>query len=460
MSSGQCNNARRSTLTIAFTACFLATSAIAQGADGDWDIDISGSHRTLYEYLDNPFRLNRTEDEALVSLRTRVAARATKGNWTFGAEVQDSRAYDADDLRNLNVGAVNAVEPIQYYVQYRQQNAFADGGEFGFQAGRFTWPLGSGRLIGRNGYRNTVFNFMGARAHVESGSGNRLDAFWMMAGQIRPLDPRKLQDNEVKHDRYADDLWLGGLFAESPTLISGVTSRAYAMWLEEDDTPGKRLSQNRSLFTVGAQFLKRPAADQWDFDFEGAVQRGERRATFNPLDTNDLKVRAGFLHAALGYTFAASNLNVAATYDFASGDDDPNDGRSGLFDPYFGPIRGDLGPTGLFTMVHRNNISAPGMRLNYKPHERFDLMFHWQAIWLDSATAAFGRIGVRDITGNSGTFVGHQIQTRVRTPLWEDKLKLELGAVSFQNGEFFKNAPNATGNGNPFFFYAALEFFF
>ncbi len=448
-------------ISVVCALAIMASPAIpAVAADDDWSVGLTGAQRTLYEYIDNSFRPGRTDDEALVSFRTNLVLQATNGNWELGAELMDSRTYDADDPRNLTPGMVNAVEPIQYFVRYRQQDVFDGGGELGFQAGRFTWPLGSGRIIGRNGYRNTVFTFMGARAHVQSGDGNRLDAFWMMPGQIRPNDTASLEDNEVKHDRFSDDLWLGGFFAESPTLISGVTSRGYAVWLQEDDTPGKQESQDRSLVTLGAQFQKKRASGKWDFDVEGAVQRGERRETNSPLDVQDQKVRAGFLHAEVGYSLIDTGWNVAATYDFASGDDDPNDNRSGLFDPIFGPIRGDLGPTGLFTMVHRNNLSAPGARVLYNAGGSWDLMVHWQAVWLDSATDAFGRIGVRDISGSSGTFAGHQIQMRARVPLVENKVRLEIGAVSFQNGEFFRNAPNATGNGDPFFAYSALTFTF
>ncbi len=435
-------------------------AAHAQDTPSGWTLDLSGAHRVHYEYLDNPFRPGRTEDEAIVSLRTAIVAKARKGGWEFGAELHDARAYGADDVRNLTAGIVNAVEPLQYYVRYTHKNAFAGGGEVGAQVGRFTWALGSGRVIGRNIYRNTIFTFAGARAHIATENGNRLDAFWMMPGQIRPVGADAFDDNEIAHDMFDDDFTLAGFFGESTSLLPGITSRAYAIWMDEEDNIGKRETFDRNLFTLGAQFQKKRTAGAWDFDIEGALQRGERRATRNPADVTDLNVRASFLHAEVGYSVADSGLNVAATYDFASGDEDPTDGRSGLYDPIFGPIRGDLGPTGLFTMVHRNNMSAPGARVLYKPGTPWDLMFQWQAIWLDSAFDTFGRIGVRDITGQSGTFAGHQIQMRARVPLVQDRVKLEVGAVSFQNGEFFNQAPNATGAGNPLFTYVSVEFLF
>ena len=444
---------------LAFGPMLVALTSGVQAVD-DWQLSLEGAHRTMYESLDNQFRIGRTGSEDIFNFRTSLKASASKGGFTAVVEVEDSRAYGFEDLRNITPGQVNAVEALQYYVRYEADASFLLGAKAGIQAGRFTWPLGSGRIIGRNGYRNTRFSFLGARAHLQTDNGNRVEAFWMMPAEIRPNDTPSLDDNEVDHDRFSDDLTLAGVFAESKTLFEGVTSRAYAVWLDEEDTPGGRQSRDRSLFTFGAQFQKPRQAGAWDFDIEGALQRGERRETSNPLDGTDLDVKSGFLHAEVGYSFADSGLNVAATYDFASGDDDPADGDFGAFDPIFGPIRGDLGPTGLFTLVHRNNISAPGGRLMYRPGTPWDLMFQWQAIWLDSANDVFGRIGVRDITGQSGTFAGHQIQARFRMPLLDNKLRFEMGAVSFQNGEFFRNAPNATGNGDPFFFYTSLEYFF
>ncbi len=444
---------------LSFLALAGALSAEAVAAD-DWQLELQGAHRTHYEFLANQFRPGRTGDEDIFNFRTSVRATVTKGGFSAVAEIEDSRAYGFEDQRNITPGQVNALEPLQYYLAYEFDASFVLGAKAGVRAGRFTWPLGSGRIIGRNGYRNTRFSFLGARAHLQTENGNRVEAFWMMPAEIRPNDTASLDDNDIEHDRFSSDLTLAGVFAESKTLIEGITSRGYAVWLDEEDTAGGRQSRDRNLFTLGAQFQKARSEGAWDFDIEGALQRGERRATSNPLDVTDLDVKAGFLHAEVGYSLAGSGLNVAATYDFASGDDDPTDGTSGLFDPIFGPIRGDLGPTGLFTLVHRNNINAPGARLIYNSDSDWNLMVQWQAIWLDSATDAFGRIGVRDITGQSGKFAGQQIQARFRKPFLDNRLRFELGAVSFQNGEFFDNAPNATGNGNPFFLYTSLEYFF
>lgn len=442
--------------------CLFGTNAVMAQDSGSDDLSVtwSGTHRTFYEYLDNPFRPGRTEKEGMFSLRTNLVAKIEKGGFEVVAELNDTRAYGADDTRNLTTAIVNALEPVQYFVRYRFKDAFGAGSNTAIQAGRFTYDMGSRRVIGRQRHRNSMNSFVGAKVTWKSAAGNSLDAFWLLPSRLQPRDSVSLDGNKVKHDQFDTDLRLSGVFFHSPKVIEGSIFRSYAVWLKQKDDPAELETTNRRLFTIGAQLQKKRSANSFDYDIEGAVQRGKSRASSNPLDVQDQKVRAGFLHAAVGYSLAKeTGLNVAATYDIATGDKDPNDNRNQRYDPIFGPIRGDLGPTGLFALVHRSNISAPGLRLTWKPKGTWDLIFHWQAVWLQSATDQFARTRVRDASGASGTFAGHQLRLRSRIPV-KKGVKLELGAVSFQNGEFFDNAPNATGNGNPLFGYAMVTLSF
>ena len=434
--------------------------AFATSHASSWETKFSGAHRTFNEYLSNPFRPGRTEDENLLSFRTNFKAQASNGTWSLVGELQDSRAYGIEDIRNLNGGSVNALEPIQYYLQYDRDLTLSGFSHAEVKAGRFTAKLGNGRLIGRNGYRNTLFDFMGTKTKLSTSQGSNVELFWMMGGQIRPSDKESLEENAIQHDRHDDDLWVGGIFAENVTLFANTRTRAYVITLQEEDTPGTRESFNRELVTYGGQLLRGAQPGAWDFDLEAALQTGTRRASTSPEDIIDLDVNAHFAHLALGYTLENRALNMALTYDYASGDDSPDDDESNLYDPNFGPIKGDLGPTGQFTLVHRNNLSAPGLRLKYKTQGNMQWFFHWQAIFLDSATAPFGRLGVQDPSGESGDFAGHQVHASLKTPFLIDDLSLDLGSVHFENGEFFENAPNATGNGDPLYVYGMLTYTF
>lgn len=207
--------------------------------------------------------------------------------------------------------------------------------------------------------------------------------------------------------------------------------------------------------------IRTPKTGKWDFDLENTLQFGRRRASTSPSDTRDLDVFAHFHHAEVGYTFrSAWTPRVSGELDFASGDRDPGDGDFGRFDSLFGPRRADFGPTGIFGILGRENIISSGVRLSVNPGAHTDGFVSWRANFLDEPTDSFARSGVRDVSGRSGTFAGHQIEGRVRHWLVPGLLRLEIGTAWFPEGEFLRNAPSAAGHGDPFFVYSDLEFTF
>src|SRR3546814_20882964 len=76
-------------------------------------LTISGRCRVRYEALDNQFRPGLDRKDDLISVRTTLAAEYDAGPLRFGAEVMDSRAYDADRGSSAGNGDVNALELIQ-----------------------------------------------------------------------------------------------------------------------------------------------------------------------------------------------------------------------------------------------------------------------------------------------------------------------------------------------------------
>jgi hypothetical protein len=67
---------------------------------------------------------------------------------------------------------------------------------------------------------------------------------------------------------------------------------------------------------------------------------------------------------------------------------------------------------------------------------------------------------VRDATGNSGDFVGHQVETRLRYDALPGNLRLDTGVVYFAAGGFAEAAPNATRQGDSVFSYVELTLTF
>lgn len=111
------------------------------------------------------------------------------------------------------------------------------------------------------------------------------------------------------------------------------------------------------------------------------------------------------------------------------------------------------GPTGIYGPLGRNNISSPGVRLEVKPSKRWDGFLFYRAAWLDSATDSFASTRVRDASGASGKFGGHQIEARARYWIVPKALRLDTGAAALFHGRFLETAPNTNGFGDTLYGY-------
>jgi hypothetical protein len=157
-------------------------------------------------------------------------------------------------------------------------------------------------------------------------------------------------------------------------------------------------------------------------------------------------VSAWFVHGDAGYTFPTGwKPRLAVEYDRASGDRPGN--RYGRFDTLFGMRRADLAPSGLYNAVGRANISAAGVRLEVTPSKRIDGFVSYHALWLAERRDSFSTTGVRDATGRSGSFAGHQLDARLRWWIRPARLRFEADGIVLAKGRFLEEAPNAPSGG-------------
>ncbi|MEI6640821.1 MAG: alginate export family protein [Novosphingobium sp.] len=451
---------KRATFAVAACAALMPAlpaaakpGALAEALGAPDDLTISATLRARAEGIDGQFRPRPAGNDSMVSLRTTLAIEYDAGPVRFGGELWDSRAYGEARTSSITTSDVNTVELVQAYarVELGDWRKGAKGGKGLLTLGRQTMDIGSRRLVARNRFRQTTNGFTGANLEWTTRSGTRLQAFWTMPQIRRPDDAPGLQDNKVKLDLETTRVRFFGAYASLPGVLGG-TLEGYGFRLAEQDGTDRQ-TRNRHLWTTGLRFFARPAAGKWDHDVEAAYQFGTARRSAGAADVTDLDVSAWFLHAEAGYSFkGAWKPRLAVLFDAASGDRGKA-GRYGRFDTLYGARRFDFGPTALYGALQRTNIVSPGLRLEAAADKRTDVMFSYRALWLESPRDAFATTGVRDATGASGRFAGHQVETRLRRWIVPDLLQAETGgAVLFKQGAL-RNAPNAPGSGNSLYGY-------
>jgi len=408
-------------------------------------LKLSGSFRARYEYLDGQPRPGFDATDDLISLRTTLFAEYAFQNFRFGAEMFDSRAYLGDVGSAVGTNEVNAFELPQIYVAGDFGNVLGTEVDATVHVGRLMLNLGSRRLVSADDYRNTTSGYTGARIDFRRKAGGSATLIYTLPQRRLPDDLPSILDNDIELDRESSDLVLWGAIFTTPKLATGTFIDFGYLRLNERDAPDLA-TRDRRLDTVTVRAFREPAPGQLDFELEGAYQTGLIRASTAP-NAADLDVAASFYRVRLGYQWAASiKPRLAFEYDVASGDDS---GRHyARFDTLFGMRRADYAPSGIYATVGRANVRSPGLRFEVAPTPRMDAFILYRALWLDSRTDSFSTSSVRDATGRSGNFAGHQIDTRLRYWIVPQSLRFEADAVWLGKGRFLREAPNAPRTGD------------
>lgn len=419
----------------------------------DW-LKFSGSVRVRYEGIEGQFRaLNiagsrrlNTSDHMMVM---RTLLRTDLDFDTFGGVVEliDSRHFGAGTGSFLNTTVVNPIDFLQAHATLNVDDV--NGGKAIVRVGRYTMDIGSRRLSARNRYRNTINAFDGIDAVWSGPNSEKLRAFWNLPVRRRPADFQSLVDNDPNMDNQTSLSQFFGVTYERE--LAGRKFELYALGLNEHGSNTRR----RKYFTPGGRIVSDKKVGCFDYEWEAAMQFGERGAPGAELDH-----LAYFTHIALGYTFdAAWKPRVQIAFDYASGDSDGTDSDSGRFDTLFGARRWEYGPTGIYGAIARSNISSPDVRVQVKPNRTTTGFFAWRGLWLAQSGDTWTTARLTDNAGNAGNFVGHQIETRWRFNLPPKSLRLEVGAAHLFAGDFIENVAQSRGDDTTYA-YAQVAFTF
>jgi len=425
-----------------------------QAAMGDPDdFRLSSSVRLRYETLDGQPRANFRASEEMLALRSTLLAEYDAGTVRIGAELYDSRAWLSGPGSVVSTTDVNTFELVQAYLAADIDGAFDEASKLGLQVGRFTLNLGSRRLVAADDYRNTTNGYTGLRAEARTSDGTTATLIYVLPQVRLPDDLPSVRDQDTRWDRESFDLQLWGGLVARPDTVAGATAEIGYLGLLERDWAG-HATRNRDLDSFSARLISDPKAGRFDFEVEGIYQTGDVRTAAAPA-APEQKVGAWFVHADAGYMFpGAARLRLSFEYDRASGD--APGGKYGRFDTLFGMRRADLGPAGIYNAIGRANIETVGLRAEVAPGPRWDAFATWRAMWLAEPTDAFSTTGVRDATGASGSFAGHQLDLRLRHWLVPSFLRAEITGVWLAKGRFLETAPNAPATGDTHYLATAV----
>ncbi|MGY6276169.1 alginate export family protein [Methylomonas sp. MgM2] len=401
-------------------------------------LDLSIEQRTRYETMDGQFIKGRTGGNQQIPLQTDVFLQAHLGKFRFGTEFLDARAADESDY--VNNTQVDTADFIQGYLAWADQNVFYSGLGAEVIAGRQTLNLGSRRLVARNVFRNTINSFTGVRLRLVDYEKWQFNGFVTMPVLRLPAEPEKILDGVHEWDEEDTHTWFSGGILEINDLYKGVNSEVYLYYLNEGDTLD-RPTRNRRYFTPGMRFFLKPKVSQYDFQLETIGQLGTIQAS--NTNTTELDQEAWYVHLDVGYTFDVPwKPRLALEYDYASGDENPNDDKNQRFDTLYGARRFEFGPTGIYGAFARSNINTPGLAVKFAPRSDLTFNANYRAFWLAADKDAWVTANLRDPTGNTADHIGEQLEMSARWN-FNSSLNFETGWAHLFKGAFAKEAPGA-----------------
>lgn len=429
-----------------------AQSAIPQAAPSPWslhdalgapaDVTLKGSIRGRLESIDGQARPGLNASDTLFDLRTTLFAEYRTGPWRFGAEIYDSRAYGGDLKTPLGTNDVNVAELVQAYGALDLTEPFGPGTRARVEVGRMALNLGTRRLLSSEDWRNTTNAYAGVRTDLTLAQGASATLFYLRPTVRTPDDRQSLLDNVYRADRDSSDTVIWGGLASKARVLGPATAELSFYHLDEQDSPGHP-TRDRQLDTFGGRLYREAAPGKTDFEIEAFQQTGEIRTSL-AANAPTQSVSAQFLHADLGHSFTGPwKPRLSLRFDLVTGD--RGGSRYGRFDTLYGMRGAELAPSGLYNSVGRANLVSPGVQVELAPDPGSDLLLRYRPLWLASKTDSFSTTNVRDPTGQSGRFAGHQVEVRWRHWLVVNALRLEANGVYLDKGRFLKEAPNAPG---------------
>lgn len=319
------------------------------------------------------------------------------------------------------------------------------------RAGRSAVPtLGDGRLVDGLDWNNVTRSWDAVQLTWAP------EGFWFTAFAANLAEGAAVIGQPFFVDRDEnDDFWFSGLYG-SVRLVKNHELDGYLFWRHLSDRqfasevsarPG-----DRKDFTLGTRIkgVTGPLGYSGELAYQWGDVAGDRIAAWAAAvrTWGDFAVSEGL------------SLGFVAEYAYASGDEDPTDGRNESFDP--------LLPFGHFYHGHMDlvlwrNVHAVQLGARAKPLPWLSLHADTHHFWLASRedawyTALSGAVR-RDPTGAARGYLGSELDLYVRGVLLDEHLIVQVGYSHFFAGDYVRDTGRAQGGetGDQDWWYAQLE---
>ena len=347
--------------------------------------------------------------------RIRLNARMRLSNNITGlVQLQDSRFWGQETSTASNESN------IDLHQAYLQMDRFLHP-RLSLRLGRQELSYGNQRLLGAFGWNNIGRSFDALKLTYSSSR-------WSSDFLFSRVSDRR---NSGRGDGSQD---LIGLYTRIGQSGSRIGLEPYVLYLRDGlEIRGERTSsrpESTRIATLGFRHFA-DFASGFAYDLENSYQVGQKGP-----DTH----RAAALAARGQYRFAARfSPEIGFEYDFATGDRNPQDGRSGEFNNLF--------PTNHLHYGYGDYLGWRNMQ-DFKPYFAFqplvnvrvELSYH-RLLLVEKRGAwknAGGKILGLDPTGQLGTDLGHEIDLTLTFPFYE-KVKMLAGYSVLVPGKFARN---------------------
>ncbi|MEI2658361.1 MAG: alginate export family protein [Nitrosomonas sp.] len=409
----------------------LAKTGIDAFKDLDW-LDVGLDYRVRYELRDNDIRRNSLLTDHPVLLRTRgyVGIRNILDPFRMAVEFEDARGYNSQfprDNRDWNPFELIQTYGELYFKDALGKDDLGNNRPLRIRGGRMAWEAVDRRLLGNNQWRNTSNNFEGFRVTFGQEANDWEFDAWGMQPVIRDIN---------EFDGRNKGQWFYGAVAHWRKWSDVMTIQPYFMGLKQDGRDGRQAE--RDIYAPSIRAYGVVPNTSIDFDFGAIYQFGQ---------DNGRKKSAWSYLLEVGYTVKHDwKPRLSAFYSFVSGDRDPNDNVDNRFERFFGFAR-PWSPDDYLVM---ENVKAPKLVFEFSPHQDVSIDGGYSWFWLASDKDRFNNLlnvstpnaFNRDVTGESGDFIGQSINARINYKL-APLVDTTIGYSHFMNGEFVKNRQQA-----------------